>query len=134
MQLCELVVDDDKVDITSTVIDEDAPLEDDVVRSLRTSPIHSSKDRTSIDDFEIIKPISRGAFGRVFLAKKRTTGDLFAIKVNYGIVLFHNFTLIQILLLVGSLVGWVIMQMDAFSFIMRKCICLCIHITKTSSI
>ncbi|GAV70788.1 Pkinase domain-containing protein, partial [Cephalotus follicularis] len=80
LQLCELV-EDEKVDITSTVIDEDTPLEDDVVRSLRTSPIHSSKDRTSIDDFEIIKPISRGAFGRVFLAKKRTTGDLFAIKV-----------------------------------------------------
>ncbi|CAN4098323.1 unnamed protein product [Withania somnifera] len=79
LQLCELV-DDDKVDLTSTVIDEDAPLEDDIVRSLRTSPVHS-KDRTSIDDFEIIKPISRGAFGRVFLAKKRTTGDLFAIKV-----------------------------------------------------
>lgn len=74
-------MDDEKIDITSTVIDEDAPLEDDVVRSLRTSPVHSSKDRTSIDDFEIIKPISRGAFGRVFLAKKRTTGDLFAIKV-----------------------------------------------------
>lgn len=81
LQLCEMV-DDEKVDISSTVIDEDAPLEDDVVRSLRTSPIHSgNKDRTSIDDFEIIKPISRGAFGRVFLAKKRTTGDLFAIKV-----------------------------------------------------
>ncbi|XP_040998804.1 probable serine/threonine protein kinase IREH1 isoform X1 [Juglans microcarpa x Juglans regia] len=80
LQLCEMV-DDEKIDITSTIIDEDAPLEDDVVRSLRTSPIHSSKDRTSIDDFEIIKPISRGAFGRVFLAKKRTTGDLFAIKV-----------------------------------------------------
>ena len=63
------------------MIDEDAPLEDDVLRSLRSSPVHSSKDRTSIDDFEIIKPISRGAFGRVFLAKKRTTGDLFAIKV-----------------------------------------------------
>lgn len=80
MQLFELV-DDDKADITSTVIDEDAPLDDDVVRSLRSSPKHSGKDRTSIDDFEIIKPISRGAFGRVFLAKKRTTGDLFAIKV-----------------------------------------------------
>lgn len=75
------MVDTEKIDLVSTVIDEDAPLEDDVVRSLRTSPIHSSKDRTSIDDFEIIKPISRGAFGRVFLAKKRTTGDLFAIKV-----------------------------------------------------
>ncbi|PWA89378.1 protein kinase superfamily protein [Artemisia annua] len=80
LQLCEMV-DDEKIDIASTVIDEDAPLEDDVVRSLRTSPMHSGKDRTSIDDFEIIKPISRGAFGRVFLAKKRTTGDLFAIKV-----------------------------------------------------
>lgn len=89
LQLCELV-DDDKVDISSTVIDEDAPLEDDVVRSLRSSPIHSSKDRTSIDDFEIIKPISRGAFGRVFLAKKRTTGDLFAIKVFEGLANFNS--------------------------------------------
>ncbi|EOA29736.1 hypothetical protein CARUB_v10012823mg [Capsella rubella] len=79
LHMCELM-DDEKVDLLSTVIDEDAPLEDDVVRSLRTSPVHP-RDRTSIDDFEIIKPISRGAFGRVFLAKKRTTGDLFAIKV-----------------------------------------------------
>ncbi|XP_002968173.2 probable serine/threonine protein kinase IRE [Selaginella moellendorffii] len=39
------------------------------------------KHRTSIEDFEIIKPISRGAFGRVFLARKKTTGDLFAVKV-----------------------------------------------------
>lgn len=73
------MVDVEKIDTESTV--DDDILEDDVVRSLRTSPIHSSRDRTSIDDFEIIKPISRGAFGRVFLAKKRTTGDLFAIKV-----------------------------------------------------
>ncbi|GAB4819084.1 hypothetical protein N2152v2_006130 [Parachlorella kessleri] len=35
----------------------------------------------SIDDFEIIKPISRGAFGRVYLARKRGSGDLYAIKV-----------------------------------------------------
>lgn len=78
MQLCN----DEKADVTSTIIDEDAPLEDDVVHSLRTSPVNSTRrDRTSIEDFEIIKPISRGAFGRVFLAKKRTTGDLFAIKV-----------------------------------------------------
>ncbi|AQK63485.1 putative serine/threonine protein kinase IREH1 [Zea mays] len=76
LQLCDSV-DMDKVDSTSTIMDE----EDDVVRSLRASPVHPIKDRTSIDDFEIIKPISRGAFGRVFLAKKRTTGDLFAIKV-----------------------------------------------------
>ncbi|XP_019436737.1 PREDICTED: probable serine/threonine protein kinase IREH1 isoform X1 [Lupinus angustifolius] len=80
LQLTEMV-DVEKIDTESTVIDDDVLVEDDVVRSLRTSPLHSSRDRTSIDDFEIIKPISRGAFGRVFLAKKRTTGDLFAIKV-----------------------------------------------------
>ncbi|KAJ3193079.1 hypothetical protein HK101_005436, partial [Irineochytrium annulatum] len=35
----------------------------------------------SIKDFEIIKPISKGAFGSVYLAKKRITGDYYAIKV-----------------------------------------------------
>ncbi|KAF5199833.1 kinase [Thalictrum thalictroides] len=50
--------------------------------SAMSTPLHSThKDRTSIDDFDIIKPISRGAFGKVFLARKRTTRDLFAIKV-----------------------------------------------------
>ena len=36
---------------------------------------------TSIKDFEIIKPISKGAFGSVYLSKKKSTGDYFAIKV-----------------------------------------------------
>lgn len=36
---------------------------------------------TSIKDFDIIKPISKGAFGSVFLAKKKATGDYYAIKV-----------------------------------------------------
>lgn len=36
---------------------------------------------TSIKDFEIIKPISKGAFGSVFLARKKATGDYYAIKV-----------------------------------------------------
>ncbi|ORX93748.1 serine/threonine protein kinase 15 [Basidiobolus meristosporus CBS 931.73] len=35
----------------------------------------------SIRDFEILKPISRGAFGKVYLARKRTTHDLYAIKI-----------------------------------------------------
>lgn len=35
----------------------------------------------SIKDFDIIKPISKGAFGSVFLAKKKVTGDYYAIKV-----------------------------------------------------
>ncbi|XP_062160293.1 probable serine/threonine protein kinase IRE4 isoform X2 [Alnus glutinosa] len=51
------------------------PLLDNASQSITVSS------RTSIDDFEIIKPISRGAFGKVFLARKRTTGDFFAIKV-----------------------------------------------------
>lgn len=56
---------------------------DNASQSSTSTPLHSShKERTSIDDFEIIKPISRGAFGKVFLARKRTTGDLFAIKVK----------------------------------------------------
>lgn len=50
--------------------------------STMSTPSHGThKERTSIDDFEMIKPISRGAYGKVFLARKRTTGDLFAIKV-----------------------------------------------------
>ena len=35
----------------------------------------------SLHDFEIIKPISKGGYSRVFLAKKTSTGDLFALKV-----------------------------------------------------
>ncbi|KAL6541753.1 hypothetical protein OROGR_011239 [Orobanche gracilis] len=76
-------IDDEKGDLLNSIADEDSSIEDDIVRSLRASPINNpcTKDRTSIEDFEIIKPISRGAFGRVFLARKRATGDLFAIKV-----------------------------------------------------
>jgi hypothetical protein len=35
----------------------------------------------SIKDFDVVKPISKGAFGSVFLAKKRLTGEYYAIKV-----------------------------------------------------
>ncbi|CAH2036122.1 unnamed protein product [Thlaspi arvense] len=81
LQLCELQ-DGGKVNLSSTVIDEDALLEDGVVPSLRTSPVHvHPRRRISIKDFEPVKNISSGAFGRVFLARKRTTGDIFAIKV-----------------------------------------------------
>ena len=37
--------------------------------------------KPSINDFDIVKPISKGAYGRVFLVRKRTTGDLYALKV-----------------------------------------------------
>ena len=46
------------------------------------SSVPAGRGRAStIKDFEIIKPISKGAFGSVYLAKKRTTGDYYAIKV-----------------------------------------------------
>jgi len=35
----------------------------------------------ALTDYVMLKPIGRGAFGRVMLARKKTTGDLFAIKV-----------------------------------------------------
>ncbi|WFD01889.1 non-specific serine/threonine protein kinase [Malassezia obtusa] len=35
----------------------------------------------SIRDFELLKPISKGAYGSVYLARKRATGDHYAIKV-----------------------------------------------------
>lgn len=37
--------------------------------------------RVTINDFEILGLITRGAFGRVFLSQKKTTGDIFAMKV-----------------------------------------------------
>ncbi|KAJ7283941.1 hypothetical protein C8J57DRAFT_1171924 [Mycena rebaudengoi] len=49
-------------------------------RAPATAPITRTSP-TSIKDFDIIKPISKGAFGSVFLAKKKVTGDYFAIKV-----------------------------------------------------
>lgn len=82
MHLCGQI-EDEKIDSSNRMADEDSPVDDDTVRSLRASPINPcGKDRTSIEDFEIMKPVSRGAFGRVFLARKRATGDLFAIKVS----------------------------------------------------
>ncbi|KAI0529428.1 hypothetical protein KFK09_001977 [Dendrobium nobile] len=78
IQLCGQIDDGYK----DSSMDEDGSIESDSGRSSRTSPLSTKiKDRTCIEDFEIIKPISRGAFGRVFLAKKRITGDIFAIKV-----------------------------------------------------
>ncbi|KAL4281265.1 hypothetical protein GQ457_03G038930 [Hibiscus cannabinus] len=43
-----------------------------VQSSMVSTPLNiSHKERTTIDDFEIIKPISRGAFGKFFLASKK---------------------------------------------------------------
>ena len=52
--------------------------------SPRVNPVSHPQPRAvppSIKDFEIIKPISKGAFGSVYLSKKKSTGEYFAIKV-----------------------------------------------------
>ena len=41
----------------------------------------TKKESTRISDFQFVKMFSSGAFARVFLARKKNTGDLFAIKV-----------------------------------------------------
>jgi serine/threonine protein kinase len=86
MQLCGQI-DNMNADKQLHPINEEGAMEKSNVNS-RTSPLNGNtadadkfKDRTSIEDFEIIKPISRGTFGLVFLARKRVNGDLFAIKV-----------------------------------------------------
>jgi hypothetical protein len=40
-----------------------------------------SSAKVSIDDFEVIKGLSSGAYGKVCLVKKRTSGDYFAMKI-----------------------------------------------------
>ncbi|TWU75432.1 rim15, signal transduction response regulator [Metarhizium rileyi] len=45
------------------------------------APPQARAAQPSIKDFEIIKPISKGAFGSVYLSKKKSTGEYFAIKV-----------------------------------------------------
>ena len=80
IHLCGQIDDGNKDSPSVEADDDDESTETN--RSNRSHPLSTKlKDRTSIEDFEIIKPISRGAFGRVFLAKKRVTGDVFAIKV-----------------------------------------------------
>jgi len=50
-------------------------------RSLTAVDDGSSRALPNILHFDILKPISSGAFGRVYLARKKSTGDIFAIKV-----------------------------------------------------
>ncbi|GMF19642.1 unnamed protein product [Phytophthora lilii] len=50
-------------------------------RASRRSSLKPASYRVSIRDFQIVKPVSKGAFGKVYLARKKTTGDQYAIKV-----------------------------------------------------
>lgn len=88
---------DGKENVSRDITDENGSMDIDKSHNSRTSPGPSKlKERTTIEDFEIIKPISRGAFGRVFLTRKRVTGDLFAIKVIIDVLNNLKLHIIQI--------------------------------------
>jgi serine/threonine protein kinase len=44
-------------------------------------PENEDQDRPTVPDFDLIRPIGRGGFGQVWLAKNRATGHLRAVKV-----------------------------------------------------
>jgi serum/glucocorticoid-regulated kinase 2 len=47
----------------------------------RTGTLFSKKgENVNIEDFSLIKVLGRGAFGKVMLAEKKDSGELFAIK------------------------------------------------------
>ena len=39
--------------------------------------------KTHLEDFSFLKVLGEGAFGKVLLAEKKDTGEVFAIKVDY---------------------------------------------------
>lgn len=54
------------------------------------SPTGFRKPQTQISDFDFIKRISKGAFASVYLARKKITGDIYAIKVIPKSTLKHD--------------------------------------------
>lgn len=77
-----VVVPDSTVSVDTTLSQQtQAPQNALSPKSSSSAAPHKTGKTSSIKDFEVIKPISKGAFGSVYLAKKRTTGDYYAIKV-----------------------------------------------------
>lgn len=68
----------EKIKISFAIIESATILKQTIGRQI--SPHNAI--RVTIRDFDFIKKISSGAFASVFLAKKRQTGDIFAIKVT----------------------------------------------------
>lgn len=53
--------------------------------------IRRNTNSVGISDFEFIKLISKGAFGRVWLVKRILTGDIYAMKIiNFAEKVFIN--------------------------------------------
>ncbi|XP_026056518.1 serine/threonine-protein kinase greatwall isoform X2 [Carassius auratus] len=50
-------------------------------RGISSEGSNSAVKAPSIEDFSLVKPISRGAFGKVYLARKKCNSKLYAVKV-----------------------------------------------------
>ncbi|KTG39064.1 hypothetical protein cypCar_00040837 [Cyprinus carpio] len=50
-------------------------------RGISSEGSSSAVKAPSIEDFVLVKPISRGAFGKVYLARKKCNSKLYAVKV-----------------------------------------------------
>eukprot|EP00128_Syssomonas_multiformis_P014602 Colp12_sorted_trinity150504_noHs@23531 len=48
---------------------------------LQSTPEHTAKGPASLDDYDVIRTLGTGSFGRVVLSKNRATGEYVAIKV-----------------------------------------------------
>lgn len=69
----------------------------------------------SIQDFVVLKPISRGAFGKVYLAKKKCSARLYAIKVCFCIIIIFCRCLLCIFVLLLRVVVFILMLSDLIS-------------------
>ena len=71
---------DQRSKLPRIMVSVDKSFQIDTIQSPRPqSPLPQEKQ--SINDFQILKPISKGAFGSVYLARRIFTEQLFAIKV-----------------------------------------------------
>uniref|UniRef100_A0A8C2HBE8 Serine/threonine-protein kinase greatwall n=1 Tax=Cyprinus carpio TaxID=7962 RepID=A0A8C2HBE8_CYPCA len=61
-------------------------------RGISSEGSNSAVKAPSIEDFVLVKPISRGAFGKVYLARKKCNSKLYAVKVQRYLIMFCNMT------------------------------------------
>ncbi|KAL7716844.1 non-specific serine/threonine protein kinase [Entamoeba marina] len=61
-----------------------------VMKGVKIAEPPTSWQMTGLDDFEIIKKFSEGAYSKLYLVKKKTTGDIFAMKLKKQILQLSN--------------------------------------------
>lgn len=61
--------------------EHDSDREEDDGRQATTTQLMASTEKVSLDDFDLLKVIGRGSFGKVMLVRKRSSGKIFAMKI-----------------------------------------------------